>query len=149
MDKINNCHSKVRIRHVVCGKYQLKSMSSFIHGSRGCPHCSKYDLKYAERYIEQYLDSKGLYYEKEKTFNDLINPISGRKLRFDFWLPSINMIIEVNGVQHYKSIEFWGGDAHFQKQIYRDGIKKKYLKNKGINLLEINNKQLTKIKEYL
>lgn len=78
-----------------------------------------------------------------------MNPETGRKLRFDFWIPSKNLIIEVNGIQHYKAIECWGGEKYFQKQIYRDNIKKNYLINNNINLLIINNKQLTKIKEYL
>ena len=149
LDEVVNCHEKVRIIHTICGKEHLKSMSSFIHGKRGCPYCYNSDLKYAERYIENYLDSKNIKYEREKTFDNLINPISGRKLRFDFWIPSRNLIIEVNGIQHYKVIECWGGEKYFQEQIYRDNIKKNYLENNNIKLLILNNKQLTKIKDYL
>lgn len=148
LDEVNNCHEMVRIEHVVCGKISLKSMNSFIHGKRGCSHCYN-DIKYAEKYIERYLESIGIYYEKEKTFEDLVNPKTGRKLRFDFWIPGENLIIEVNGVQHYRPIECWGGEKNFQEQIYRDNTKKNYLKNNNINLLVINNKQLTKIKDYL
>jgi len=148
LDEVTNCHKKVEIKHMICGKIHLKSMNSFIHGKRGCPYCND-NLKYAERYIQEYLDSIDIEYEKEKTFDDLKNPKSGRKLRFDFWIPSKNLIIEVNGVQHYKPIDFWGGEEKYQEQIYRDEIKKKYLESSNIKLLVINNKQLTKIKEYL
>lgn len=149
IDEVDNCHTKVRIEHLICGKVHLKSMSSFIHGKRGCPYCYNMDLKYAEKYIENYLNSINIEFEREKTFNGLINPKSGRKLRFDFWLPSKNLIIEVNGVQHYKPIDCWGGEKYFQEQIYRDNIKKNFLEKNNINLLILNNKQLTKIKEYL
>jgi hypothetical protein len=149
LDEVTNCNNKVRINHTICGRTHLKSMDSFIHGKRGCPYCYNTDLKYAEKYVMNYLDSIGLKYETEKKFKDLVNPETGRKLRFDFWIPSKNLIIEVNGIQHYKAIECWGGEKYFQKQIYRDNIKKNYLINNNINLLIINNKQLTKIKEYL
>ena len=149
LDDVTNCRHKVRILHKICNKEHLKSMDSFITSERGCPYCSNVDLKYGEKYIMSYLESIGLRYETEKTFENLINPETGRKLRFDFWIPSKNLIIEVNGVQHYKAIECWGGEKYFEKQIYRDNIKKNYLKNNNIELIVISNKQLTKIKEYL
>lgn len=46
--------------------------------------------------------------------------------------------IEVDGVQHYKSIEHWGGDNAFESQIYRDNIKNEYF---GDRLIRINNKK--------
>jgi hypothetical protein len=42
-----------------------------------------------------------------------------------------------------------GGEEKYKEQIYRDNIKKNYLKRNNIKLIVINNKQLTKIKEYL
>lgn len=148
LDEVTNCYNKVEIKHMICDRIHSKSMNSFIHGKRGCPYCND-DIKYAEKYIKNYLDSIDIEYEREKTFDDLKNPKSGRKLRFDFWIPSKKLIIEVNGVQHYKSIGFWGGEEKYQEQIYRDTIKRNYLENNDIKLLVINNKQLTKIKEYL
>jgi hypothetical protein len=149
MDEVRNVHKKVRILHTICNKEHQKSMNSFIHGARGCPYCAKNDLKYAEDYISKYLSSIKVKFEREKTFEDLINPNTGRKLRFDFYLPTINTVIEVNGIQHYKPIDCWGGKESFEKQIYRDNLKKEFLENKNIKLIIINNKQLTKIKEIL
>jgi hypothetical protein len=36
-------------------------------------------------------------YEKEKTFSTLKNPKTNKALRFDFYLPQLNTIIEYDG----------------------------------------------------
>jgi hypothetical protein len=145
---INNVHDKVDIVHNICKRTHKKSMDSFINGKRGCPFCYK-DLKYAENYIKEYLTSKCIDFEQEKTFDDLINPKTGRKLRYDFYLPNHRFVIETNGVQHYKPIEQWGGESVYIEQVYRDELKKKYLIDNNINYIIINNKNLTKIKSIL
>jgi hypothetical protein len=147
-EEVNNVHKKVKILHNICGKEHLKNMKSFIHGKRGCPYCYK-DIRYSERYIADYLKSKFIKFEQEKTFYNLINPKTGRKLRYDFYLPDYNLVIETHGAQHYKPIEHWGGKEEFNEQIYRDNLKITYLKEKNINLIIINNKNLTKIREIL
>lgn len=148
LEDVKNVNDKVSILHKICNKKHNKNMDSFIHGQRGCPHCYK-DLRYAEKYIYDYLKEKNIRFECEKTFNDLINPKTGRKLRFDFYLPDLNLVIETHGIQHYKPIEHWSGKSGFEEQIYRDNIKENYLKEKNIKLIVINNKQLTKIKEVI
>ena len=148
LEEVKNVNKKVTILHKICNKKHNKNMSSFIHGERGCPYCYKY-LRYGEKYISEYLKSKYIKYECEKTFDDLINPKTGRKLRFDFYLPDFNLVIETHGVQHYKPIDHWSVKSGFEEQIYRDNIKENYLKEKNIKLIVINNKQLTKIKEVI
>ena len=149
LEEVKTCHSKVSIKHNICDRVHSKSMSSFIHGERGCPYCSNTDLKYAENYILKYLDEKLIKYVREKTFDGLLNPKTNRKLRFDFYLPEKNLVIEVHGVQHYKSIECWGGEKYYLEQIYRDNLKKNFLEKNNINLLILNNKKLTEIKSIL
>lgn len=148
LENVDNVHKKVKIKHNICNKTHNKNMNSFIHGKRGCPYCYK-DIRYSEKYIADFLISKSIKFEQEKTFDDLINPKTGRKLRYDFYLPEHNLVIETHGAQHYKPIEHWGGEKEFKKQIHRDNIKIEYLTEKKINLIIINNKNLTKIKEIL
>jgi len=143
---VKNVHQKVEILHVICNKTHMKNMNSFIHGKRGCPYCTK-DIKYSENYISKYLESKSILFEREKTFDNLINPKTGRKLRFDFYLPKFNMIIETHGVQHYKPIDHWHGQIGFEEQIYRDELKMKYAKENNIKYIVLNNKELTKINQ--
>jgi len=117
-------------------------MSNFIHNKRGCEHCSK--SAYGEIYIKNFLESQDIKFETQKSFEGLINPTTNRKLRVDFYLVDFDVVIEVDGVQHYKSIEHWGGEKSFKEQIYRDNIKNNFF---GDKLIRINNKQLKNIKE--
>lgn len=54
--------------------------------------------------------------------------INNRKLRFDFVIFNLNKlyyIIEFDGEQHYKSIDYFGGDKHLKETQERDIIKNK------------------------
>lgn len=85
--------------------------------------------------VELILDQLNIMYEKEKTFDDLKYK---HKLRFDYYLPKYHLCIEFNGVQHYEYVEYFHRDnAHFQQQIYKDGLKEKYCQDNSIYFLEI------------
>ena len=85
--------------------------------------------------VENLLKELKVYYEKEKSYEDL--KYRG-KLRFDFYLPLYNLCIEFHGVQHYEYVEhFHGTENKFQEQQLKDDIKRKYCKNNNINLIEL------------
>jgi len=56
--------------------------------------------KYEEK-IASILTHAGYKYEREKVFTGLRNG----KLRFDFYLPSIKVLLEVDGEQHFKQVK--------------------------------------------
>lgn len=61
--------------------------------------------------------------QKEKSFADLGNG----KLRFDFYIPSKQILIEVQGEQHYKQISRYQKDRKdFLQQQERDRKKISY-----------------------
>jgi len=55
----------------------------------------------------------------------------------DFYLPSNNIIIEYNGIQHYKQKEYFGGDNALEQQQERDMALRQYCKEHNIKLIEI------------
>ena len=56
----------------------------------------------------------------------------------DFYLPDLNLIIEMNGEQHYKYVEhFYTKDWTLEDQQIRDDTLRAYCKTHRINLLEI------------
>jgi len=59
-------------------------------------------------------------------------------LYFDFYLPDYNICIEYDGEQHFRSIEYWGGDKQFEIIKLRDNLKSEYCKDNNINLLRLN-----------
>lgn len=84
--------------------------------------------------IKDFLDNNNIKYIQEKTF-------SGCRyyycLRFDFYLPDYNCCIEYDGEQHYKEVDFFGGEKGYEERKRNDSIKNKYCKENNISLLRI------------
>lgn len=59
---------------------------------------------------------------------------------YDFYLPKHNILIEYNGLQHYKPVVFFGGEKGFEYLKQRDKIKEKYCFDNQINLLILSYK---------
>ena len=71
---------------------------------------------------------------REKTFQDL----KKGKFRFDFYLPKENIIIEIDGEQHFKQIKkFQKTRQDFLKQQERDRRKNSYCLANNIPLYRI------------
>ena len=100
----------------------------------GCPKCNKSNESKGEREIRLWLDGQHIIYETQKSFKDCRDI---RPLPFDFYLPRYNKIIEYDGEQHFKSVEYFGGDKAFECRIKHDNIKNEYCKNNDISLLRI------------
>ena len=107
---------------------------------RGCPKCNESS---GEKKIEIFLKENNINYETQKRFKEL------KGLSYDFYISSKNILIEFNGEQHYKPIEYFGGEKTFKKQVNNDNKKKKFAKLKGIKLLSISFKEFSKIEKIL
>ena len=88
----------VELKHLECGHVYETSYSKILEGSK-CPNCV---YSRGEKAVADVLDSLSIEYTREHSFEYL-----GRK-RFDFFIPSLNIAIEYDGEQHYKSIDAWG-----------------------------------------
>lgn len=88
------------------------------------------------RDVESILNQLNIYYEKEKTFDDLKYK---SKLRFDFYLPRYHLCIEFNGIQHYEYVEYFHkNEDMFKEQLFKDYIKRKYCRAYNIHLIELS-----------
>jgi len=114
---------------IICPIHGIFEQVSSVHlfGS-GCPICKS---SKGEKNIISLLNDKNIKFIHQHKFNNCkyIND-----LIFDFYLPEKNMCIEYNGIQHYKPIDYFGGEHCFNKNKKRDNIKKKYCKNNNIKL---------------
>lgn len=107
-----------------------------LKNGQGCPHCtmSKGEIK-----VRQFLDSQKIKYVSQKTFDDCIYE---QKLKFDFYLSDYNIIIEYDGEQHFKPVDFankgieWATNL-YNKNLEKDAIKNKYCKDNHIFLIRI------------
>jgi len=109
----------------------------------GCPKCnsSKGEFK-----IQQYLKENNIKYLKEYVFKECCNI---KPLRFDFYLPDKNILIEYDGEQHFKPVEYFGGEEAFKRIQKTDKIKTDFAKIKNIPLIRIKYKDFDKIEKIL
>lgn len=125
-----------------CGKEKIFYGANLRNGTKSC---GCVDISYGESIVKEYLDELKISYEREYTFNDCRNILC---LPFDFYLPDYNTCIEYDGMQHYKPIEYFGGNKQLKKQQIRDKIKNEYCKNNNITLLRLpyylNNDEIKK-----
>jgi len=78
------------------------------------------------------------YIESQKKFSDCINPDTGHQLRFDFYLPEENILIEYDGKQHFCFVPEWTKDKqNFIKRKKIDKVKNKYSEIQKIKLIRI------------
>ena len=117
--------------------YEIKSYY-FTYGGR-CNRCN--ESSYGEREISIWLDNKNIKYKREKIFEDLLG-VGNNYLRYDFYLPEHNLLIEYQGVQHYQPIDFKGegkekAKSRFKTQQEHDKRKREYAELHNIKLLEI------------
>lgn len=85
-------------------------------------------------------------FQWQVSFEDLVSPTGG-KLRYDFSLMVDGELIlfELDGEQHFKPIERFGGKQAFYKRKYYDSLKDKYAEEKGIRLIRISYKDYPNI----
>ena len=115
-----------------CGN--IISVSS-IHLRNGQKSCGCLKSK-GEFYLCSLLTELNIKFQSQKTFSDL----KGDKnfpLKFDFYLPEQNCIIEFQGIQHYMPSDYFGGEVIFKQQQKYDDLKRKYCNKNNIYLIEI------------
>lgn len=129
---------------IECSKHGIFKQTPNKHISgQGCPKCNK---SRGETIIENFLTKSNIEYIPQKSFDDLIFK---NKLIFDFYLPTYNMCIEYDGIQHFEPIKIFGGVEKFHLQKMKDDIKNNYCFDKKIKLVRISYKDFDIIYEIL
>lgn len=119
-----------------CGEVYVTSYQSLKSGRCIlCPRCSKSE-SHGETKIRLYLKNKSIEFKQQKRFNDCRTTVP---LPFDFYIPSMNTIIEYDGEGHFYKVDFRGHDGEytFNKTRENDKIKNDYCKAHNIKLIRI------------
>lgn len=98
---------------------------------QGCPRCME---SFGERVVSRILERRRVRFVTQHKFSDCIDK---RPLRFDFWLPQKNALIEYDGPQHFEARDYYGGREHFNATQRRDRIKTAYARKKKIRLIRV------------
>lgn len=142
--KTNYIRSKEKVL-IICPEHGYFYQMPYNHLlGKGCKKCNE---SKGEKIIRCYLEENLIRFESEKSFEECKNI---KKLRFDFYLPEYNLCIEYDGIQHFKPLEFWGGNEALLERKKCDLIKTDFCISNNINLLRINYKEniKNKLKEY-
>lgn len=129
---------------IICPKHGSFFQEPNVHINMKC-NCPECKVSKGEEQIGIWLNE----YNKEYKFQYNIK-INGSNHYFDFYIPEDNLIIEYNGLQHYKPIKFFGGEKGFQYLQERDNLKQEYCIQNKINFLIISyNENINKkLEEY-
>jgi len=97
-------------------------------------YASKNESKFA-----QLLEQSRIAFSPQIKFNDCrdIKP-----LPYDFYLPDHECLIEIQGEQHYRPVELFGGYPSFVNTLHHDLIKREYALDNGYNFIAIPHNQI-------
>ena len=122
--KYKNNKSKVKI---ICLKHGIFEQSASSHYTMGCG-CPECKMSKGELSITTILNKYNITYKYGFRLENY---------EYDFYLPNYQIMIEFDGIQHYKPIDFFGGIEKFKEQQKRDNIKNKICISSKIKLLRI------------
>lgn len=121
---------------ISCKKHGLFTQQPNNHLSgQGCPVCNS---SKGELIIISILDKHNIAYVREYKLPE----VSQYNFRYDFYLPDYKLLIEFHGIQHYKAIEFFGGEKALEETQLRDKLKNYLAKKTGKKIVYFNYKQL-------
>jgi len=137
LDEYTGINNKIKVRCIHDNYEWYISPSNLLRG-RGCPVCK---ASKGEKEINGYLNKYKIYNIPQKEFDGLLGLGNGL-LSYDFYLPTYNLLIEYQGKQHERPIDFNSegmvkATENFKQQQEHDRRKREYAKLHNIELLEI------------
>ena len=125
-DNYKNAKTKLLLKCPIGHDYKIK-FNDFQQGHR-CSLCNKQTSK-GEQDLALYIESLGIQIIKNDR-SVLVNPLTGKNLELDIYIPLLNKAIEYNGM-------YWHSFLDRQKN---DAIKREQCKKLNIDLLTVNEK---------
>jgi len=124
--EVNAHGEKLYLCQCDCGNKTIVATGKLSNGDTSSCGCL---VSKGESLIKRWLTEHNIAFETQKTFDDLklIRP-----LKFDFYLPEHNILIEYQGIQHKDNRKFGS-----QQREITDKMKKIYCKENLISLYEI------------
>lgn len=97
-----------------------------------CPFCvHKTETKLFEYLTEEYSELELI---RQAFFPWCVNPKTRKKLPFDFCFPSLNLIIELDGAQHFRQVANWNPP---EETLKRDVDKMKFALENGFSVVRL------------
>lgn len=120
----------IELRCKNCGNCYVIKYRTILKTSSGlCQICCQ--TSKLENFIYNFLSDNSSF-EEQRTFSWLKYK---NNLKLDFYLPEYNIAIECQGEQHFRPIDWFGGEEKFRLQQERDLLKYNLCKEHGITIL--------------
>lgn len=121
---------KIKCKCKKCGEILYLNPNTILKngGHRKC------NVSLGENRISKWLRLHNINFISQHTFPDCKYK---SRLRFDFYLPKQNICIEYDGMQHFESRDWFGGEEVYNIQIEKDNIKNQYCMDNKIKLYRI------------
>ena len=129
---------------IICPEHGAFYMSPNKHlMGETCPKCN---VSHMERDVMNLLTRNGITYTKE------FSPSWAHKKRYDFCIEDKKIIIECQGEQHYKPVDFANKGGEWAKKLFeknqkRDTLKKRYAEENGYRLIYYTDLPYSKFNE--
>lgn len=133
LNELVSVNHKVTIIHK-CGHVYKGRVSNHLSG-QGCMRCKS---SFGEGRIGKFLEFANVKYVSQFKLN-------GYRYRYDFYLPQLNLLIEYDGEQHFRPVDYFGGRKAFKRLVKNDMIKSRLAKDYGYGLLRISYKCFERI----
>lgn len=137
----------IDIKCSIHGPFTIARAEKHFLNAQGCPHCVSLNASSTpELIIAGALDDVEVVYFTEFKFDGCVSPTSNRKLRFDFYIPERNLLIEFHGEQHFKRNNLMHEGDKFERMQEHDRIKAQYAFENGITLATFTSSNLASLR---
>ncbi len=122
-------NKKVILKCPNCEYIKTMTVNTLTNMGFGCNKCSD-GISYPEKFIFNLLDQLGINFETRKRFD------WSKGKEYDFYIPSLDAIIETHGLQHYEESfsRLKGSKRNLIKEIASDNLKYSLAKDNGTSL---------------
>ena len=104
-----------------------------------CPECK---ASKGEEAVARVLEKYDMKYEREFK-------LPNSAYRYDFYVPDYNILIEYDGMQHFKPIKYFGGLQHLKYTKQNDKEKNMLAKDNHLHLIHIPYTEYTRLEQFL
>ena len=133
--EISNCSGKKVWWLIIVNNVKYEWQACVSHRASGSTHPALAQSRLCKM-ISEALEKAQVIFTQEKIFANCSAAPKGR-LRYDFFLNNEELLIEGDGEQHFKHIDYFHSGEGFSGRIKRDNIKNQYTSTHQIPLLRI------------
>ncbi len=129
-------HKPIEILCPTHGLFRIARAEKHLTG-QACPTCSSKG-SFVEERIAKALTERNIVFIRQKKFDNCRSPFTNRKLVFDFYIPSKNLLLEYDGEQHFKQSPLFHKNNRFERFKIHDETKTQFARQCEYRLLRMS-----------